>query len=200
MSLTGANADYRFPIKPGQQASVILSLYNEIAKATGGTAYSAPASAVDVTKLAQKLIGAKGKSIVVCGTNDTAIQVVVNVINQMLENYGSTIDFSAPLNIRKGIDSEMSALVTEMNEGKTSVVIFHNVNPVYNYSDPKALLEGLKKVDLSVSTANAKDETAAVCTIVAPDHHFLESWNDAEPKQGIFSLQQPTIRSCRTAC
>ena len=195
MSLTGANADYRFPIKPGQQASVILSLYNEIAKATGGTTYSAPASAVDVSKLAQKLIAAKGKSIVVCGINDTSLQILTNAINQMLQNYGSTIDFTASLNIRKGIDQEMSALLTEMNEGKTGVVIFYNVNPVYNYSDPKLLLEGLQKVGLSVSMATATDETSAQCTAVAPDHHFLESWNDAEPKNGVFSLQQPTIRN-----
>ncbi|MDO9256525.1 MAG: Fe-S-cluster-containing hydrogenase [Bacteroidales bacterium] len=193
MSLTGSNADYRFPIKPSQQASVILSLYNEIAKATGGTTYSAPASAVDVTKLAQKLIGAKGNSIVVCGINDTSIQIVVNAINQMLQNYGSTIDFSASLNIRKGIDEDMTALVKEMNEGKTNAVIFYNVNPVYNYSEPKLLLDGLKKVELTVSLSNAIDETAAVCSVVAPDHHFLESWNDAEPKKGLFSLQQPTI-------
>jgi molybdopterin-containing oxidoreductase family iron-sulfur binding subunit len=31
--------------------------------------------------------------------------------------------------------------------------------------------------------------------VVAPDHHYLESWNDAEPKKGIYSLQQPTIRN-----
>jgi molybdopterin-containing oxidoreductase family iron-sulfur binding subunit len=195
MSLTGANADYRFPIKPSQQASVILSLYNEIAKSTGGATYSAPASAVDVSKLAAKLLGAKGKSIVVCGINDTAVQVVVNAINQMLQNYGSTIDFASALNIRKGIDEDMTALVKEMNEGKTGAVIFYNVNPVYNYSDPKLLQEGLQKVELSVSMATTMDETAAVCKVVAPDHHFLESWNDAEPKKGIFSLQQPTMRN-----
>ena len=195
MSLTGANADYRFPIKPSQQASVILSLYNEIAKATGGTTYSAPSPAVDVTKLAAKLLGAKGKSIVVCGINDTALQVVVNAINQMLQNYGSTINFAAALNIRKGIDEDMVNLVKEMNEGKTGAVIFYNVNPVYNYSDPKALQDGIQKVDLTVSFATAKDETSDMCKVVAPDHHFLESWNDAEPQKGLFSLQQPTIRN-----
>ena len=195
MSLTGANADYRFPIKPSQQASVILSLYNEIAKATGGTTYNAPASVVDITKLAEKLLGAKGKSIVVCGTNNTALQVVVNAINQMLQNYGGTIDFSASLNIRKGIDQEMATFVKDLNEAKTGVVIFYNVNPVYNYCDSKLLIDGLKKADISVCFANVIDETAAVCTIIAPDHHFLESWNDAEPKKGIFSLQQPTIRN-----
>jgi MoCo/4Fe-4S cofactor protein with predicted Tat translocation signal len=195
MSLTGANADYRFPIKPSQQASVILSLYNEIAKATGGTTYNAPASAVDVSKLAQKLIAAKGKSIVVCGINDASVQIVINAINQMLQNYGSTLDFSASLNIRKGIDEDMTVLVKEMNEGKTGTVIFYNVNPVYNYSDPKLLLDGLQKVELSVSTAISADETANACKVVAPDHHFLESWNDAEPKKGIYSLQQPTINN-----
>ncbi len=195
MSLTGANSDYRFPIKPSQQASVILSLYNEIAKSTGGTTYSAPASAVDVSKLAQKLLGAKGKSIVVCGINNSSLQIIVNAINKMLQNYGSTIDFSASLNIRKGIDEDMTSLVKDMNEGKVGAVIFYNVNPVYNYSDPKSLGEGLKKVALSISFANAMDETAAICNVVAPDHHFLESWNDAEPKKGIFSLQQPVMRN-----
>ena len=195
MSLTGANADYRFPIKPSEQASVILHLYNEIAKASGGTTFAAPTSAVDVTKLAQKLIAAKGKSIVVCGINNVSIQVVVNAINQMLQNYGSTIDFASSLNIRKGIDEEMAGLVKEMNEGKTAAVIFYNVNPVYNYSDPKLLLDGLQKVELSVSIANVKDETSNACKVVAPDHHFLESWNDAEPKKGIYSLQQPTINN-----
>jgi len=195
MSLTGANSDYRFPIKPSQQASVILSLYNEIAKSTGGTTYNAPAPVIDVTKLAQKLLGAKGKSIVVCGINNTSLQIVVNAINTMLQNYGNTIDFVAALNIRKGIDEDMAGLVNEMNEGKTGAVIFYNVNPVYNYSDPKSFQEGLQKVDLSVSFANAMDETAAICKVVAPDHHYLESWNDAEPKKGIYSLQQPTIRN-----
>ncbi len=195
MSLTGANADYRFPIKPSQQASVILSLYNEIAKATGGTTYNAPASAVDITKLAAKLLGSKGKSLVVCGSNDTSLQIIVNAINTMLQNYGSTIDFSASLNIRKGIDEDMTSLVKNMNEGKTGAVLFYNVNPLYNFSESKSLQEGLKKVDLSVSFANTMDETAAACKVVAPDHHFLESWNDAEPRKGFFSIQQPTIRN-----
>jgi molybdopterin-containing oxidoreductase family iron-sulfur binding subunit len=195
MSLTGANADYRFPVKPSQQAAIILSLYNEVAKALGAATYDVATPAVDVAKLALKLIEAKGKSIVVCGINDTSIQILVNGINQMLQNYGSTLDFTAPLNIRHGIDADMAGFVAEMNEGKTGVAVFYNVNPAYNYGDPKAFAEGLKKVTLSISLSTSKDETAALCTIVAPDHHYLESWNDAEPKTGYYSLQQPTIRN-----
>ena len=195
MSLTGANADYRFPIKPSQLATIILNLYNEIAKATGSATFPVPTATVDLSRIVTKLLASRGKSLVVCGINDTALQVIVNAINQMLENYGSTIDFSTALHIRKGIDEDMANFVKEMNEGSTGVVIFYNSNPVYDYSDPKLLTEGLQKVALTISMATALDETSALCKIVAPDHHFLESWNDAEPKKGMFSLQQPTIRN-----
>ena len=30
-------------------------------------------------------------------------------------------------------------------------------------------------------------------TYKAPDHHYLESWNDAEPKKNHYSLAQPAI-------
>ena len=36
LSLTGANADYRTPIKASEQGAYISSLYNIIAKETGG--------------------------------------------------------------------------------------------------------------------------------------------------------------------
>jgi molybdopterin-containing oxidoreductase family iron-sulfur binding subunit len=37
------------------------------------------------------------------------------------------------------------------------------------------------------------DETAELCKFVLPDHNYLESWGDAEPKAGHFSFLQPTI-------
>ncbi len=46
---------------------------------------------------------------------------------------------------------------------------------------------------LKVSFADRLDETAALADVVAPDHHFLESWGDAEPVTGCFGLRQPTI-------
>ena len=46
---------------------------------------------------------------------------------------------------------------------------------------------------LTVSFADRRDETAPTSTRVCPDHHFLESWGDAEPVSGHFSLRQPLI-------
>ncbi|MFN3939147.1 MAG: 4Fe-4S dicluster domain-containing protein, partial [Chitinophagales bacterium] len=46
-----------------------------------------------------------------------------------------------------------------------------------------------------ISFAGNLDETAEVCNHIAPDSHYLESWNDAEPRAGIYSLAQPTIQN-----
>jgi molybdopterin-containing oxidoreductase family iron-sulfur binding subunit len=46
---------------------------------------------------------------------------------------------------------------------------------------------------LSVSFSGTADETAMLCQYIAPDNHYLESWNDAEPKAGLYQLTQPTI-------
>ena len=51
----------------------------------------------------------------------------------------------------------------------------------------------LKNVSLSLSTSYKEDETASLVAFLAPDHHYLEAWNDAEPKKNHFSLAQPAI-------
>jgi molybdopterin-containing oxidoreductase family iron-sulfur binding subunit len=74
-----------------------------------------------------------------------------------------------------------------------SGVIFYNCNPVYDHPGGSALAAALKNVGITISTSNTEDETSLACQIRAIDHHYLESWNDAEPKKGSFSLSQPAI-------
>jgi Fe-S-cluster-containing dehydrogenase component len=74
-----------------------------------------------------------------------------------------------------------------------SALLVYNSNPVYTLPNGKEFGDMLKKLPLSVSFADRQDETAAICTHVCPDHHALESWNDAEPRKGCYSLAQPTI-------
>ena len=49
------------------------------------------------------------------------------------------------------------------------------------------------KAKVSLSTSDRMDETTAVVNYVAPDSHYLESWNDFELISGTYSLSQPTI-------
>ncbi len=194
LSLTGANADYRYGIKPSEEATVLLNLYNEIAKATGMSVYNAPASPVDISETAMDLLANKGKSLVVSGTNDLNIQLIVNAINNALGNYGSTVYINKPINLKQGNDEAMSNLIKEMNSGFVSGLLVYNVNPAYDYIKSNDFVSALKKVATKVSFADTMDETAKLCDYVCPDSNYLESWNDAEPISGMFSISQPTIR------
>jgi molybdopterin-containing oxidoreductase family iron-sulfur binding subunit len=72
-------------------------------------------------------------ALVVAGSNDVNVQIVVNAINDAIGANGTTINFGATVNYRQGIDSEMATLVDEMNAGKVNAVLFYGANPVYTW-------------------------------------------------------------------
>jgi Fe-S-cluster-containing dehydrogenase component len=118
----------------------------------------------------------------------------VNAINQLLENNGTTIGFDTPLLTRQAFDNEMGELVGQMNAGSIQGLVLWNVNPAYDYLKPEAFITGIGKVKLTVSFNSALDESQEYVKYILPAHHYLESWDDAEPKRGYFSLTQPAIR------
>ncbi|GAA4468515.1 TAT-variant-translocated molybdopterin oxidoreductase [Nibrella saemangeumensis] len=191
---TGANADYRGPYKPSQEGLVVAALYNKVAAKLGGSPISA--TAVDVPhldKAATDLAASRGRALVVCGSNDPNVQVVVNALNGLLGSYGTTIDLNTPLNYRQGNDVEMNTFINDAKAGRIQGVLFYNANPVYDHPRGAELAEVLPRIALSVSFADRPDETASLVKYITPAPHYLESWNDAEPKAGFFSLTQPAI-------
>jgi MoCo/4Fe-4S cofactor protein with predicted Tat translocation signal len=191
MSLSGSNADVRVPIKPSQEGLVAAALYAEI---TGGSAVNVEGVESSLIKqAAAELRKHKGSSLVVCGNNDPMVQTIVNGINQSLDSYGTTIDIKNPTSFYQGSDEEMSALVGEMNSGAVDVLIVYGTNPAYSWYEADKFIQGLTKVKTSVSFNLFADETGSRCTYQAPDHHYLESWNDLSPVAGRVDLAQPTI-------
>ncbi|MCH8316925.1 MAG: TAT-variant-translocated molybdopterin oxidoreductase [Bacteroidetes bacterium] len=195
LSLTGANADHRSAIKPSQQGLVVAALYNELAELAGReTINTEPVKNVKfIDKAATDLWANKGRSLVVCGSNDVSVQILVNKINQLLINYGNAVEIDVPSFQKQGDDAAMGSFIENVRKGNISAVIFYNANPVYDHPSGSDLKDALKKVGLKVSFADRVDETASQCDYICPDHHYLEAWNDAEPKKGYFSLGQPTI-------
>ncbi len=193
MTITGSNADVRFPVKPSEEGLLIANLYNEILKAKGQSSLNVPSASVDLRGLVSDLIDNEGKSLVVSGSNDVNIQLLVNAINNLLGNYGNTVLTGRTLNTYQGIDSEFETFIKEIKNKTVAGVICWGVNPVYNHpagTDIKQAIEGL---ELSVSLAERNDETTASCYWVCPVPNYLESWDDAEPKTGSYSLVQPAI-------
>ncbi len=193
MTLTGSNADVRFPIKPSEEGVILATLYSKLLKAKNGATIATPASPVDLNGLLEDLLENEGQSLVVSGSNDTNIQLLVNAINNLLGNYGSTINLDQPLKTYQGIDSEFETFITELTGGKIGGVLCWGVNPVYNHPAGETIQKAIEGLELSVSFADRNDETTDACHWVCPEPHFLEAWNDAEPKTGVFSLSQPTI-------
>lgn len=194
LSLTGANADYRSMIKPSQEGLIVAQLHNLIAAKAGSSSVSAGIQDItNLQKAADELWANRGKSVVVCGSNNSAVQVLVNAINSMLGNYGSTILTNKPVNFRQGNDEVMNSFVAEIETGKIDGVIFYNCNPVYDHPLGANIATGIAKASLVVSTSMTEDETSSLSAYKTPDHHYLESWNDAEPKRNCYSLSQPVI-------
>jgi Fe-S-cluster-containing dehydrogenase component len=198
LSVTGSNADHRYKMKPSQHGAAVVSLYNKIAAlANAPSTGSGAVGGLDdgIAKAAKDLWNSKGKALVVSGSNDPNVQVVVNAINNLLGSYGATMSIDTHSNLRQGNDEKVAALIAEMNSGSVDVLMINNTNPAYTYPDAAAFTAGLKKVGTVISFATSLDETAAMAAYVCPDHHYLESWNDAEPVKGSYSLAQPAIRN-----
>lgn len=193
LSITGANADYRVQIKPSEEGAVVVQLYNLIAAKAGRPGVSGGVDKPHLAKAADELWANRGNALVVAGSNDRSIQVLVNGINDMLGSYGSTILPHLPVNYRQGNDEAMAEFISDVADGKIDGVIFYNCNPVYDHPQGARLQDALKSVALTISTSIKEDETGAQVNFLAPDHHYLEAWNDAEPKKYHYSLAQPTI-------
>ncbi len=196
LSLTGSNADYRAPIKPSAEGVYVAALYNAVASALGRPTVaggSITAHKDTVAQAAKDLVAAAGKSLVVSGSNDVNVQLLVNGINELLGNYGKTIDINTQLLTRQGQDADLAAFVSQAKSGGVQAVIFNDCNPVFDSALGTELKAALGSVSLKVAIASRPDETTEAVDYVAAAHHYLESWGDAEPRTGYYSLTQPAI-------
>jgi MoCo/4Fe-4S cofactor protein with predicted Tat translocation signal len=196
LSVTGSKADERYAITPHASAVLLAQLAQRIA-ALAGTHLDGNADAQSdvppafLDKVARRLWQARGKGLVISGSNETGEQVLVNYVNHLLGNYGAVLDLEHPSRQAQGDDRELAKLVQEMKHGKVQALFIAGSNPVFELPE---FGDALRKVPLIVSFAARRDETAAVAHYVCPEPHFLEGWSDAEPVAGQFSVSQPAIR------
>ncbi len=194
LSLTGASADERVPVKPTEELKILLALHDQVAALAGQAGIGAASVDYDVESLARQLMENQGKALVVSGSSQAEVQMLAAAINQMCGAYGTTIETTTPLMIGMAGDNAFDNLLNDMNQGNVDAVMFYHTNPVYHHAATEKVISGIEKTTLSISFASTKDETAKVCQYILPDHHYLESWGDAEFKSGHYSLLQPLIQ------
>ena len=189
LSMTGSNADERIPVTPGESILMLAAIYNKLAASTSQPNVKAPPSVTDVDDLVSTLLEHMGESIVVSGSNDPDVQKMVAGINYMLGNYGTTLDLQRCIRVKGGDDRKFSAFLRDLENGGIDNLLMMDVNPVYSLASPNALA----KAGFTLYMGSALNETAEASGLVCPIPHYLESWGDAEPIKGSYSLQQPCI-------
>jgi molybdopterin-containing oxidoreductase family iron-sulfur binding subunit len=198
MSLTGSRADRRVRVAPGDLGHVATHLARRLAR-RAGLAFAADNLAPSrfepaLDDIALRLWNARRRALVVSGSGDIRVQRLSNLINYLVEAYGATVDVDRPSYQRAGGDRDLAELRAELSRGEVGALIFAGVNPVYDLPDQSSLAGDIKRVPVVVSTAERVDETASLAHFVCPDHHYLESWGDAEAVAGLVSLTQPAIQ------
>ena len=191
MTLSGAAADKRLPMSTANQKQALVQIYNIVTGSSVSVNLDSKFKA-EVTKAGQQLKAAGSKGVLVSGIQDKNAQLLVLAINQYLAS--EAYSTSGTRQIRKGSNEKVTQLIKDMKAGSVHTLIMSGVNPVYTLADSALFVEGLKKVDTSVSFSLKEDETALVSTVAAAVPHYLESWGDLSLTKGTYSLTQPTIR------
>jgi len=140
--------------------------------------------------LAADLWDHRGRSLVVCGSNDPADQVLTNTLNELLANYGATLDLLSRSYQRLGDDAALRELLDDLAAQRLDALFVAGCNPLYDLPDAQALA----KVPLLVVSAESLDETATAAAIVCAAPHYLETWAEAEPVEGVATLSQPALQ------
>jgi MoCo/4Fe-4S cofactor protein with predicted Tat translocation signal len=193
LSTTGGSADERFTHRPSETGAVALALLAALDGSVSAPSIADAKLKAGIAKAAADLKANNGAALVVSGSNDVNVQIIVNAINNAIGAYGKTIDWAVTSNYRQGVDKDLADLIAQMDGGQVGAVLIAGANPAYTYYDAEKFKAALKKVKLSVSFGERMDETTELCNYIVPTHHYLESWGDAEPKSGVTSFIQPTI-------
>ncbi len=195
MSLTGSNADSRVRIAPMETPAFMEHLAFEVERHVGLNPAARilpldPKLSRKAEELAQELGAHAGQSLVLCGFNDLHAQIFTARINRALGNEGRTLDLAKPSLQRQGDDAALDSLLREMAEGRVDALLVLEANPAF---EVPGFEQSARKVPLRIGLGLHDDETAALCTHLAPDHHPLETWRDGEPLAGTWNLHQPLL-------
>ncbi|HSH45545.1 MAG TPA: molybdopterin dinucleotide binding domain-containing protein, partial [Longimicrobiales bacterium] len=210
-SLTDLNADQWLAARPGTEHLVALAMAALVAERTGRSAPGGMLDGVnpeefartagvdfDAVRLAADRFAADGRSLAVgpgvatTHAAATTLAAAVAVLNEVAGNVGSTVRLGAE-DTDRATHAEMAQLVEEMANGQVSALLVHGPNPLYDLPDRDAVEAALEAVPFIASFSPWLDETSEKAHLLVPDHHFLESWGDYEPRPGVHSLVQPVM-------
>jgi molybdopterin-containing oxidoreductase family iron-sulfur binding subunit len=220
-SLTAANADEWVRNAPGTEGQLALAvLRTMVDEGLADRRFAAAVPRLDLKKVAEesgvavetiahmaRVFGrakpalAVGGGAAASGTNATATLVTINLLNAAAGAVGKTVRFGPDSAYGKVTSyADVAALVGAMAKGEIEVLLLGSrVNPAFTLPGGLRFAEAARNVGLVVSFSNQPDETTALANLILPDTHWLESWGDYAPREGVVGLMQPTMSPIRDA-
>ncbi len=218
-SLTASSADQWIRNAPGTEGALALAIlkvmaeegltdprFGAIVEAVNVNAVSGD-SGVPVAAIkhaAEAFARAKpglaiGGGMATMGANATATLAAINLLNVAAGNVGKTVRFGPDSAYGKATPyGEVAALVEAMSKGEIELLLLGpGVNPAFTLPGGLKAADAIRKVPMVVSFANQPDETTALAHLILPDTHWLESWGDYAPREGVVGLMQPTMAPIR---
>lgn len=213
-NLTASNADHWVPAAPGSEGVLALALAKVVADRKGsagalgsalaGANIAAAVKAAGISRavfdrMAEKLAAASHgvalpPGIASSTTAGAGAAAAVLLLNVALGAVGSAVQYPAADAPTHSSLRDVLVLIDQMKAGNVDCLLIHDLNPVFSLPASAGFVEALAKVDLVVSFASMEDETSQAANLLLPDHSSMESWGDANPRPGVRSLVQPTIR------
>ena len=215
-SLSGARADEWLPANPGTEAMIALAMAHAIHQRDprhdflGLPITYSPELVAGETGISAEKIQAlaeefhQASSLAVAGgtwnssEQATATQVAVFILNAAAGNLGKTLRFHESEQPSEDTShSQILQLLSDLNAGKVKLLIVDDSNPLHTLPASLGFAQAMKKTKV-VALAAGKNETNQQATLVLPALTAYESWGDAIPSPGIFSIQQPVMAPVNT--
>lgn len=198
-SLSGGKADERLKLAPWEIEPALEYLVADLAARAVEPFHPGSSALSDelmesIARTGERLWSARGRSLVLYGGNDVAGQLLCNFANELLGNYGNTLDIGLPSQQRQGSDRDYSQLVAELKEGRVAALVIYSANPVADLPLTEEVRAAIAKIPLLVTLSPREDETAMMAGFHCPDCDPTESWGDAEPVAGVVSVRQPLVQ------
>ena len=212
-NLTASNADHWIPVAAGSEGLLALALAKAVADRKGSSVENAAISGANIgaavtaagidrsafDRLVDKVAAAHHAvalppGIAAATSTGAGAASAVLLLNAVIGAVGSQLKFPAADAKPSASLKEVLALISQMKQGMVECLLIHDLNPMFSLPESAGFKEALAKVDLVVSFASMADETTEAANLLLPDHTSMESWGDANPRPGIRSLVQPTIR------
>jgi MoCo/4Fe-4S cofactor protein with predicted Tat translocation signal len=200
---TGARADHRLPLKPGDVHAAVRSIALQLGLALGdpagqggrGAGRPTDRTGTFAAAVAKDLQAHRGRSLVVAGDAQPAtVHALAHAMNQALGNAGQTVVYTQSVEAEPVNQLEsLRSLITDMKAGKVDLLVILSGNPVYTAPADLKFADAMSQVPLRIHLSLHEDETSALCHWQIPEAHFLEAWSDARAYDGTASIVQPLI-------